>query len=48
VALLAGVLCLIALLAVMMHVHAGDVTYIAHTHRPIIIVPSGGPPVLSS
>ena len=48
VALFVGVLCLIGLVAVMMNVHAGDVAYIAHTHRPIIIVPSGGAPGLSS
>ena len=38
-ALLAGVLGLFALLVLMLHVHAGDVAYIAHTHRPIIVVP---------
>ena len=48
VALLVGVLGMMALLLVMMHVHAGDVAYIAHTRRPIIVVPTGAPPVLSS
>jgi hypothetical protein len=47
-ALLVAVLGMVALLLVMIHVHAGDVAYIAHTHRPIIVVPSGGPPVVSS
>lgn len=28
-----------AMLVVMLHVHTGDVAYIAHTHRPIIVVP---------
>jgi hypothetical protein len=32
----------------MLHVHAGDVAYIAHTHRPIIVVPTGAPPVVST
>jgi hypothetical protein len=39
-ALLIGVLGLLALLVLMLHVHAGDVAYIAHTHRPIIVVPT--------
>ena len=46
--LLVGVLAMIMLLLVMMHVHAGDVAYIARTHRPIIIEPTGAPPVVSS
>ncbi len=46
--LVVGVLAMITLLLVMMHVHAGDVAYIAHTHRPIIVVPTGAPPVVSS
>jgi hypothetical protein len=47
-ALLVGVLALLALLLVMWHVHAGDVAYVAHAHRPVIIVPAGSPPVVSS
>jgi hypothetical protein len=47
-ALLVAVLGMVALLLVMLHVHAGDVAYIAHTHRPIVVVPTGGPPVVSS
>ena len=47
-ALLVGALGIMALLLVMLHVHAGDVAYIAHTHRPIIVVPTGGPPVVST
>jgi hypothetical protein len=47
-ALLLGVLCMMALLLFMLHVHAGDVAYIAHTHRPIIVVPTGAPPVVST
>ena len=39
-ALLVGVVCLMALLLMMWRVHAGDVAYIAHTHRPIIILPA--------
>ena len=35
---------MMALLLVMLHVHAGDVAYIAHTHRPVIVVPTGAPP----
>ena len=46
-ALLAGALAMITLLLVMMHVHAVDVSYIAHTHRPVIIGPTGAPPVLA-
>jgi hypothetical protein len=42
-ALLIGVLVLLALLVLMLHVHAGDVAYIAHTHRPVIVVPNPGP-----
>ena len=38
-----GVLGLMALLLFMLHVHAGDVAYIAHTHRPIVVVPTGSP-----
>jgi hypothetical protein len=45
--LLLAVLGLFALLLFMMHVHAGDVAYITHTHRPIIIEPAGAPRVLS-
>ena len=49
VLLLAGVLGMMALLLAMLHVHAGDVAYIAHTHRPIILFPSGtAPPALST
>jgi hypothetical protein len=48
VALLVAVLGMFALLLLMLHVHAGDVAYIAHTHRPIIIEPSGSLPVVSS
>ncbi len=47
-ALLVGTLDMIGLLLVMLHVHAGDVAYIAHTHRPIIVVPTGAPPVVST
>jgi hypothetical protein len=47
-ALLLGVLAMVLLLLVMAHVHAGDVAYIAHTHRPIYIVPTGAPPVVST
>lgn len=47
-ALLVGALAMIGLLLVMLHVHAGDVAYIAHTHRPIIVVPTGAPPVVST
>ena len=47
-ALLVGVLCLLGLLAAMIHIHAGDVAYIAHTHRPIILVPRVPAPVLST
>jgi hypothetical protein len=47
-ALLVAVLGMVALLLVMMHVHAGDVAYIAHSHRPIIVVPTGAPPVVST
>ena len=47
--LLVGVLTLFALFLIMMHVHAADVSYIARTHRPIIIISPGHlPPVLSS
>jgi hypothetical protein len=46
--LLVGVLAMITLLLEMMHVHAGDEAYIAHTHRPVIVVPTGGPPVVST
>ena len=42
-ALLIGVVGLLALLGLMLHVHAGDVAYIAHTHRPIIVVPTPAP-----
>jgi hypothetical protein len=47
-ALLLGVLSLVALLLVMWHVHAGDVAYIAHSHRPLILVPAKTPPVVST
>jgi hypothetical protein len=46
--LFVGLLSLIGLLVAMMHIHAGDVAYIAHTHRPIIIVPPGTGPALSA
>jgi hypothetical protein len=39
---------MITILLVMMHVHAVDVAYIAHTHRPIIVVPTGAPPVVAT
>ncbi len=42
-ALLIGILGLMALLVIMLHVHAGDVAYIAHTHRPVIVVPNPAP-----
>jgi hypothetical protein len=42
-ALLIGVLVLMALLVFMLHVHVGDVAYIAHTHRPVIVVPNPAP-----
>jgi hypothetical protein len=32
-----------ALLVLMLHVHVGDVAYIAHTHRPVIVVPNPAP-----
>lgn len=41
--LLVGVLGLLVLLVLMQHVHAGDVAYIAHTHRPIILAPRPAP-----
>jgi hypothetical protein len=47
VALLIGMLAMVVLLLAMEHVHAGDVAYIAHLHRPIIVVPSGVQPNLS-
>jgi hypothetical protein len=47
-ALLVGALAMIALLLVMLDVHAGDVAYIAHAHRPVIVVPTGAPPVVST
>jgi uncharacterized integral membrane protein len=47
-ALLVGALAMITFLLIMMHVHAVDVTYIAHTHRPVIIVPTGAPPVVAT
>ena len=47
-ALVLGVLAMGLLLLVMVHVHAGDVAYIAHTHRPIYIVPTGTPPVVTT
>ena len=45
-ALLVGALAMTTLLLVMMHVHAVDVAYIAHTHRPIVLVPPSAPPVV--
>lgn len=47
-ALVLGVLGMMVLLLVMAHVHAGDVAFIAHTHRPVIVVPTGAPPVVST
>ena len=47
-ALVVGALVMIGVLLFMLHVHAGDVAYIARTHRPIIIVPAGAPPVAST
>ncbi len=47
-ALVLGVFAMGLLLLVMVHVHAGDVAYIAHTHRPIYIVPTGTPPVVTT
>jgi hypothetical protein len=47
-ALLVGALAMITLFLVMMHVHAVDVAYIAHTHRPVIVVPTGAPPVVAT
>jgi hypothetical protein len=46
-ALFLGILGLMALLVLMLHVHEGDVAYITHLHRPIILVPGHGPLVLS-
>jgi hypothetical protein len=46
--LLIGVLAMITLLLLMLHVHAGDVAYLSHSHRPVIVVPTGAPPVLST
>jgi hypothetical protein len=46
--LIVAALGMMALLLVMLHVHAGDVAYIAHTHRPVIVVPTGAPPVVST
>ena len=40
-ALLFGALAMTTFLLVMMHVHAVDVAYIARTHRPIVLVPTG-------
>jgi hypothetical protein len=48
VALALGILAMGMLLLVMIHVHAGDVAYIAHNHRPVYIVPTGAPPVVST
>ena len=45
-ALLFGALAMTTFLLVMMHVHAVDVAYIARTHRPIVLVPPGAPPVV--
>ena len=39
-------LAMTTLLLVLMHVHAVDVAYIAHTHRPIVLVPPSVPPVV--
>ena len=47
-ALLVGALAMITLFLVMMHVHAVDVAYIAHTHRPVVVVPTGAPPVVAT
>ena len=47
-ALLVGALAMITFLFVMMHVHAVDVAYIAHTHRPVIVVPTGAQPVVAT
>jgi hypothetical protein len=33
--------CLVAMVLIMLHVHAGDVAYISHVHRPIILIPAG-------
>jgi hypothetical protein len=46
--LLVAILGLLALLLVLLHVHAGDVAYIAHTHRPIIIVPTRALPGIAT
>lgn len=40
-ALFVAVLCMVAMLLVMLHTHAGDVAYIAHLHRPVIILAPG-------
>jgi hypothetical protein len=47
-ALLIGVLAVVTLLLVTLHVHASDVAYLSHSHRPIIIAPPGAPPVVST
>jgi NADH:ubiquinone oxidoreductase subunit 6 (subunit J) len=47
-ALLVGAVAMLVLFVVMLRVHAGDVAYIAHVHRPVIVVPAGSPPVVSS
>jgi hypothetical protein len=47
-ALLVGALAITTFLLVMMHVHAVDVAYIAHSHRPVIVVPAGAPPVVAT
>jgi hypothetical protein len=47
-ALLVTVLGMLALLVALERVHAGDVAYIAHMHRPIILVPAGLPPAIST
>ena len=33
--------CLVAMLLIMLHVHAGDVAYISHMRHPIFVVPAG-------
>ena len=47
-ALLVGAPAMITLFLVMLHVHAGDVAYFAHSHRPVIVVPTGAPPPVST
>jgi hypothetical protein len=33
--------CLVAMILIMLHVHAGDVAYISHMRHPIIVIPAG-------